>query len=221
MKAEKDLSLKSLNNRITYYRRCMIGTFILGLLAGVSILCGKSCFEITGWSNLQLISIKVLICFLIAATGIATGSVYRRRIGILKENRERLVSDSVDPKTFAKPHREQIITEIQALFGILFVLAASITCVQYPIPNLPYLFDSNLVRLVLVIGFAVLCWISITLERKNPLSCLNPLRDFVEKEQSRVPVVRDRSEIPSAYVTMNQGIQKSASSQTPAHRPTP
>jgi len=221
MKTNKNHIVKSLENRIGYYRRCMVGTFILGLLAGVSILCGKSLFVITGWSNLQQISIKVFFCFLIATTGIATGSAYRRRIRLLKEHRARLMSDSLNQQSFTKPFQEQIITEIQALFGILFFLAAAITCIQYPIPNLPYLFDSNLVRLVLIIGFAVLCWISVTLERKNPLTCLNPLQDFVERQQNRDPVVGNQLGIQPSYITMSQDLQKRGASQAHAHRPVP
>ena len=119
---------------------------------------------------------KVLFCFLVAATGISTGSAYRRRIRLLREHLNVLLSDSRNQKPYRKPVRDHFIAEIQVLFGMLFLLAAASVCIQYPVPSLPCLPGSNLVRLALIAGFLVLCRISVSVKGKISPVGPKPLR---------------------------------------------
>jgi len=218
MKEKKKNFIHYLDNRIGFYRYCMVGTFILGILAGTGILCGESTFVITEWSDLKQVGIKLFFCFLIAATGIATGSAYRRRILHLKEHRNKILLDSYNRQFFPKPAQEQIIMEVQALFGILFFLSAVIVCIHYPIPKLPDLLDCMLIRLIPVIGFVGLCWISVNLERKNSLIRINPLQDFLDNQQKRVRIQSNRRRVPPAYRTAGRNFPPPPHTQEHANR---
>jgi hypothetical protein len=218
MKIGKNQIVKSVEKRIQYYQRCMAGTFILGILAGLSILCTKSLIAVTAWSGLQQIYVKIFFCFLIAATGIATGSAYRRRIRLLRVHRHKLLSDTRGQQPFTKPVREQFITEIQALFGMLFFLAAASLYIHCPILKLPFLLDCNLARLALIVGFLLLCRISLGLERKDPLFSLNPVQDYVKGLKSRGRVHRSRQDYPRAYIEAGRDFRKKESTQTPENR---
>ena len=200
MKVGKNHIVESLEKRIRYYRRCMAGTFILGILAGLSILCTKSLIAVTEWSGLRQIYVKIFFCFLIAATGIATGSAYRRRIRLLRVRRNKLLSDARGQQPFTNPIREQFITEVQALFGMLFFLATASLYIHCPTLKLPFLLDCNLARLALIVGFLLLCRISLRMERKDPLFSLNPVQDYVNGMKSRGGVHKSRQDYPQAYI---------------------
>jgi hypothetical protein len=217
MKVGKNHIVESLEKRIQYYRRCMAGTFLLGILAGLSILCTKSLIAVTGWSGLQQIYVKIFFCFLIAATGIATGSAYRRRISLLRVHRNKLLSDTSNQRSFTKPVQEQFITEMQALFGILFFLAVASLYIQCPTLELPCLLDCNLARLALIVGFLLLCRISLRLERKDPLFSLNPVQDYVKKQARRIKTSRSHT---LAYIEAGQDFQETGSAQILENRST-
>jgi hypothetical protein len=215
MKVGKNNIVESLEKRIQYYRRCMAGTFILGILAGLSILCTKSLIAVTGWSGAQQIYVKIFFCFLIAATGIATGSAYRRRIRLLRVHRNKLLSDAWDQRSFTRPVQEQFITEMQALFGILFFLAVASLYIQCPTLKLPILLDCNLARLALIVGFLLLCRISLRLERKDPLISLNPVEDYVKWQAGHKKTGEGYSQ---ANIEAGQGFQETGSAQFPENR---
>lgn len=218
MQSRKKTFIELLENRIALYRRCMVGTFVLGLAAGISILCGKSTFILTEWSGYQQISLKVFSCFLIVVTGIATGSAYRRRIRHVKAHQDKIRSSRNDNQNTPKDNGEPIITEIQALFGILFVLVVIGSCLRYPIPNLPSLLDGNLVRLFPIIGFVALCWVSVSIGRKHSLIRLNLLQDFLESQQKRVRIENNRK-TPHPYISLDRGIRKGGVPQVHTNQP--
>ena len=221
MKVGKNHILISLEKRIRYYRRCMAGTFILGILAGLSILCTKSLIAVTGWTGLSQIYVKIFFCFLIAATGIATGSAYRRRIRLLRVQRNKLLSDSYGQQPFTKPVPEQFITEIQALFGMLFFLAVASLYIQYPTMKLPFLLDCNLARLALIVGFLFLCRISLKLERKDPLVSLNPVQDYVKMQKGGGRAYKSLPDYPQAYTEAGRDFRETGSAKIPENRSRP
>ncbi|MEJ2111016.1 MAG: hypothetical protein P8Z37_14125 [Acidobacteriota bacterium] len=174
MKVNKQNIIMYLDRRIGLYRRCMVGIFILGLLAGASIVCGKSAFIVQGMSTAEQAEINVFLCFSIALTGIATGSAYRRRIRHLNEHRDRILLYHKRRPAAEKTVRDQIVLEIQGLFAMLFVLAAVICGVQYPIPEIPQLLDNTPMRILLLAGFIILCWVPVIFGTKKPTIKLNP-----------------------------------------------
>ncbi len=190
----------------------MVWTFILGLLSGMSVFCGKTTFLVPGSTDLPLPAINVLVCFIIALTGIATGSAYRRRIQFLKDCRDRVLMEFCDRRFFPKLTREGIITEMQVLFGILFLLSVAVFCIQYPVPKMPAFLDSNPVRIIPLTGFLCLCWIPVWPDRKNPLL------DFLEKKNVPVRLRNNRPKLLQAYVIESQNLQRDELSRLNAKR---
>ena len=178
----------------------------------MSVFCGEITFLVPGSTGLPLMAINVLICFFIAITGIATGSAYRRRIRFLKDCRDQILMEFCDRRFFPKLTREGIITEMQVLFGILFLLSMVIVCIQYPVPKMPAFLDNNLVRIIPIMGFLCLCWIPVWPDRKNPL------RDFLEKENIPVRFLNNRPKFLDAYVIESQSLQRDELSRLNAKR---
>lgn len=198
MNIKDEQLVTSLENRIDFYRRCAAWTFILGLLAGVCVFCGETTFFLREMSDSPPTVLKTLFCFLIATTGIAAGFAYRRRIRFLKDCRDKVLMEFSERQFFPKPVREGIITETQVLFGILFVLSVVITCTHYPVPKLPVFLDSNLMRMIPIIGFVGLCWISFCPERKNPFIRIHTIEDFLEGQKMHMPL---RPSLPKNFQT--------------------
>ncbi len=183
MKARKKQIVAAVDSRIGFYRRSMVGVFILGVASGAGILCGTA--DAGGTGAARMPELEVLACFAIAVTGIATGSACQRRIRRLREHRGRILVPDEDGEAFAAPAREQGIVEIQALFGILFVLAAAGCYLGCPVPALPGFLDTLPLRAAPAAGFTLLCGITVGLERKRPGTGLHPLQDFVEDQRKR------------------------------------
>ena len=178
----------------------------------MSVFCGEITFLVPGSTGLPLMAINVLICFFIAITGIATGSAYRRRIRFLKDCRDQILMEFCDRRFFPKLTREGIITEMQVLFGILFLISMVIVCIQYPVPKMPAFLDNNLVRIIPIMGFLCLCWIPVWPDRKNPL------RGFLEKENIPVRFLNNRPKFLDAYVIESQSLQRDELSRLNAKR---
>ncbi len=213
MKIEEEQLVSSLENSIEFYRCSAVWTFILGLLAGVCIFCGKTTFLITGISGLSPKVVKILFCSLIAMTGIATGFACRYRIRFLKDCRDKILMEFSNRQFFPKPVREGIITEMQVLFAILFVFSTVITCIHYPVPKLPAFLDNDLIRMIPAMGFAALCWISVCPERKNPFIRLDSIQDFLDGQKIHLPGRQSRREIKRTYTMKNPDLPKGEVSQ--------
>lgn len=202
----------SLEKRIEFYRHCMVWTFILGLLSGGSIFCGETVFLIPESFVFSPITIKVLFCSFIAMAGIATGSGYRRRIRLLKDCRDKILMELYNQRFFPNLAREGIITEMQVLFGILFLLSLVIVCIQYPVPKMPAFLDSNLVRMVPVLGFLGLFCISVWPERKDPI------QDLLERQNIHISLGYNRTRFLQTYMINNGDSRKSGVSRLPRKR---
>ncbi len=86
---------------------------------------------------------------------------------------------------FPRPSVERIISEAQILFAFLFVLVA-ITCyVDYPLPQLPGFLGTASFRLSLIVGFVLVCLISVRLERKHSFVTRNPIQDLAFRRQKQ------------------------------------
>lgn len=215
MKVNKQNIIKYLDSRIGFYRRCMVGIFILGSLAGASIICGKSAFLVEGISEAKQAEVNIFLCFSIALTGIATGSAYRRRIRHLKQHRDKILLYHKHGPSAPRPVRDQIVLEIQSLFGILFVLAVVVCGVQYPIPELPQLLDNTPMRIVLLVGFIILCWAPVRLGNKKSAIKLNPIQDFVEKHQKQARVKNYSTNLSRERFVPGDGLPKRDLSDSP------
>jgi hypothetical protein len=218
MKIEEEQLVASLENSIEFYRCSTVWTFILGLLAGVCIFCGETTFLITEISGLSLKVVKVLLCSLIALTGIATGFTCRHRIRSLKDCRDKILMEFSNRQFFPKPVREGIITEMQVLFVILFVFSIVIICIHYPVPKLPSFLDSDLVRIIPAMGFAALCWISVCPERKNPFIRVDSIQDFLDGQKIRLPIRQTRRKISRTYTIKKPDLPKGKVSQMHTNR---
>ncbi|MBN2319187.1 MAG: hypothetical protein JXR49_08915 [Acidobacteria bacterium] len=119
---------------------------------------------------------------------------------------------------FPKPVREGIITEMQVLFGILFVFSAVIACIHYPVPKLPAFLDSDLVRLIPIMGFVGLCWISVCPDRKNPFIRVNSIQDFLEGQKIHIRFRHSRPKIYRAYAIKNPNLPEGKVSQLHTNR---
>jgi len=210
MKPKKKRVILILDSRIEFYRRSMVGILIMGLIAGAGILCGKSNLIPGDAANRHQEGLKVLLCLSVAVIGIATGNAYRRRIRHLKEHRTRILLYRNDESAFPGPSGENTIFEMQALFGILFFLAAVVSYTGYPIPCLPDFLDNGILRMVPIIIFVGLCRISVGLERKNLFVNLNPVQDFVEMHQKQARL--NKPEISPVSWIYSEGFQKSRAS---------
>ena len=213
MEIKEERFVKSLENRINYYRHCMAWTFFMGFLAGVCIFCGETGFLISESPGLSPKVINMFFCFLIAITGITAGSAYRRRVRFLKDCRDKIQLEFSNRQFFPKPVREGIITEMQVLFGILFVLSAVICCIHYPVPKLPAFLDSDLIRMIPIMGFVGLCWISVCPERKNPFIRVNSIQNFIEGQKIHISLRHSRPKIYPAYTMKGSELSKSSISQ--------
>ena len=117
------------------------------------------------------------------------------------------------------PSREHIITEIQALWGLLLFLAAVIAFIRYPVPELPRLLDNGPAQLILVVGFVGLCWISVSLEHKNPLVLLNPLQSFVESQQKQARIQFGRQGRSLSRWASAKNLPKTETARVHSNRP--
>ena len=104
---------------------------------------------------------------------------------------------------------------MQALFGILFFLAVASLYIQCPTLKLPFLLDCNLTRMALIVGFLLLCRISLRLERKDPLVSLNPVQDYVKRQAGRI---KTDGSYPLAYIEAGQGFRETGSAQIQENR---
>ena len=218
MEIKEEQLVISLENRIEFYRYSMAGIFILGLLSGVCIFCGEKAFLITESSDPSPKVLKILFCFLITIAGIATGCACRRRIRFLKDCRNKILMEFSNRQFFPKPVREGIITEIQVLFGILFIFSAVIACIHYPVPKLPAFLDSDLVRLIPIMGFVGLCWISVCPDRKNPFIRVNSIQDFLEEQKIHIGLRQSRPKICQAYAIKGPDFSEGKVSQLHTNR---
>ena len=209
---KEDQIVDSLEKRIEFYRYCVVWTFILGLLSGGFIFCGKTTFLIPESSLLPPITVKVLFCFFIATIGIAAGSAYRRRIRLLKDCRDKILMELYHRRFFPNLAREGIITEIQVLFGILFLLSVMIVCIHYPLPKMPAFLESNLVKMIPVTGFLGLFWISVWPERKHPV------QDLLERQDIPIRLNNNRTRFPQTYLISNGGSRRNGVSRLPTKR---
>jgi hypothetical protein len=193
MRNKEDQFVDFLEKRIDFYRHCMVWAFILGLSAGGCIFCGEKIFPVPEPLGLPPIAINILLLFFIAITGIAAGSAYRRRIRLLKDCREKILLEFCNRRFFPGLAREGIITEMQALFAIMFILALVVVFIQYPVPKFPDFQGCSLVRMIPLAGFLGFCWISIWPERKNYL------QDYLEGKSIPIRVHSNRPKFLETY----------------------
>jgi hypothetical protein len=189
--------IKALERRIEFYRKIGIAVFFGGLLAGGSILLGRPAMMFPELSEYSRITIQILAYFSIALTGILIIFEHRRRISILKSRRNKILRDIFHRESVPYPAREQLIIEIQVLYGILFFLAVLITCVGCPFPPMPAFLDRDLVRFAALIGFFILCWLSVGTERKNSVVISDAPNEFARKLVNRAKVRRERKRVPA------------------------
>jgi len=212
MSNKEDQLVDFLERRIDFYRHCMVWTFVLGLLAGGCIFCGEMIFPVPEFLGFSSITGNVLLLFFITITGIAAGSSYRRRIRILKDCREKILMEFCNRRFFPGLAREGIITEMQALFAIMFLLALIVVCIQYPIPKFPAFLGCNLLRMIPLAGFLGLCWMSIWPDRKNPL------RDFLEGQSIPIRIHSNRPKFLDTYRIESGDSRKGEVSQLQTRR---
>lgn len=177
-----------LEGRIQVYRYCTAVVFVLGLLAGAGVLCGGLPLLSPEFPHRYQDLTKIVLCFAISLSGILAAAVYRNQIAYIMERRDRILLNPDSRPAFAKPAREQCILEVQVLFGMMAVLAVVVCCIDYPVPGLPPILDLPPLRLALLGGFFIFCWVSTRLEKNNIAASFNSVEDFLRRHQKQARI---------------------------------